>query len=427
MKKVLLGALFCAFGTFAFGQRVYTPIEGQKGFIVDPLVKKNVLDHQSKSAKKDEVAGWYNYVDATLKLEVIEYQFFNNSYIFPDSTVKQTWGDGSGGTYLGSVTTNGVGQVLDPKSAYFDDDELGTKPLSKYNKYHWDSVALFYQNYRYNVPGSVDTLIFQFYTSKNNGIQSADLTTGDKTPIIRYNYKTNLGIGNISTYKYLLTEKDTATNRLTVITVPVNTTGGLDVAANSLVGYTVSYRPGYQYNVGDTLDASWDKPVPTKKLNSLRLMVGQDAAKSEWESFNIGQRLISATRYNLTGNGWNGAYIPGNAWNAINEYVYSSFYITAGSVSVEENGPFKGYGVGNIYPNPATGTANLQFELGKSENVTIEVYNMLGQKVTSVVNANYAAGKHNVNFSVENLQSGVYMCNINAGGFTKTMKFTVTK
>ncbi len=408
-------------GTFAFGQKAMPTVEGEKGYIADKVLKTDVLKRTSMS-KKDRVSGWYGYVDATLKLEVAEYTFYNNMSIFPDSTVKQIYGATGGGQVLGSVGLHGVGQVFDPKSAYFDDEEAETKPLSRYNRYTWDSVALFYSNYQHHVPGSVDTLIFQFYTTRSQGIQVGDLTNGEQTAFTAYNRSTNLGNGAVKTYKYLLDEKDTTTDRIAAITVPVE----IDVPANGLAAFTISYRPGYAYNAGDTLDSRWTNPAVTKKLNHLRLMVGRDMAKPEHESYNHGLRLITATRYALPGNGWNNAYIPGDAWNDYNEHLYSTFHITSNNVGIE-NDAFAGYGIGNIYPNPASGIANLQFELGKSEQVTINVYNAVGQKVSTVANGSFAAGKHNVNFSVENLNSGIYFYTINAGAYSKTMKFTVVK
>src|SRR5690606_434981 len=154
---------------------------------------------------------WYGYIDATSKLEVAEYTFFNNMSIFPDSTVKQIYGDGAGGQQLGNVGMHAVGQIFDPKSAYFDDPEIETAPLSKYNKYTWDSLALFYTNYQHHVPGSVDTLIFQFYTTRNSGIRNADLSNGELTTLTGYNPSTNLGTGAEKIFRYELSENDTAT------------------------------------------------------------------------------------------------------------------------------------------------------------------------------------------------------------------------
>src|SRR5687768_17165977 len=109
MKKVLLGVVFCAMGTFAFGQKALPQVEGQKGYIADPILKKDVLKRTTLN-KKDNVAAWYGYVDATSKLEVIEYTFYNNVSLFPDSTVKQIYGDGAGGQILGNVALHAVGQ-----------------------------------------------------------------------------------------------------------------------------------------------------------------------------------------------------------------------------------------------------------------------------------------------------------------------------
>ena len=79
------------------------------------------------------------------------------------------------------------------------------------------------------------------------------------------------------------------------------------------------------------------------------------------------------------------------------------------------------------YPNPFNPSTNISFTLGASSNVRLEVYNLLGQKVVTVVNGFLFAGNHSYRFDASKLASGVYIYRLEAGSFTKTMKMVLMK
>jgi len=59
------------------------------------------------------------------------------------------------------------------------------------------------------------------------------------------------------------------------------------------------------------------------------------------------------------------------------------------------------------------------------KNISIDVYDLLGHKVSSVANGNYNSGKHSYSISTSKLNAGIYICNIVVDGAVKTMKFEV--
>lgn len=79
------------------------------------------------------------------------------------------------------------------------------------------------------------------------------------------------------------------------------------------------------------------------------------------------------------------------------------------------------------YPNPFRNSTTIVYELPKDVKVTLEVYNVLGQQVTTLVNGKQSAGRHEVNFDASGLSSGMYIYRIKAGSFTQTNQMTVVR
>jgi hypothetical protein len=80
------------------------------------------------------------------------------------------------------------------------------------------------------------------------------------------------------------------------------------------------------------------------------------------------------------------------------------------------------------YPNPFNPSTQIQFDLAKNMNVTLSVYNVLGQEVATLLNNKpVSAGVQVVEFDATNLPSGVYVYQMKAGGLTQSRKMVVLK
>jgi hypothetical protein len=79
------------------------------------------------------------------------------------------------------------------------------------------------------------------------------------------------------------------------------------------------------------------------------------------------------------------------------------------------------------YPNPFNPTTTINFALAKASNVELTVYNVLGQRIATLVNGQLAAGTHNVKFNARNFASGVYFYRLDAGGFVALKKMMLLK
>jgi hypothetical protein len=112
------------------------------------------------------------------------------------------------------------------------------------------------------------------------------------------------------------------------------------------------------------------------------------------------------------------------------EYGYNLTFIyrslLAGFPSRSEDIPV-GYSLSQNYPNPFNPSTSIIFELPKSSEVTLRVYDMLGSEVSVLVNERREAGVYEVKFDGSGLSSGVYFYRIVAGSFVQTRKLLLLR
>jgi hypothetical protein len=79
------------------------------------------------------------------------------------------------------------------------------------------------------------------------------------------------------------------------------------------------------------------------------------------------------------------------------------------------------------YPNPFNPSTTINYTLAERGQVTLRVYDVLGNEVATLVNTTEEAGKHNVKFDASKLSSGIYIYKLNTGNFTSSKKMMLLK
>ncbi|HGY55590.1 MAG TPA: T9SS type A sorting domain-containing protein [Caldithrix abyssi] len=85
------------------------------------------------------------------------------------------------------------------------------------------------------------------------------------------------------------------------------------------------------------------------------------------------------------------------------------------------------YELSQNFPNPFNPVTQIRFALPKREQVQIDVYNILGEHVRTLVNEVRNAGRYSIRFDGTHLPSGVYIYTMRAGAYHQTGKMILTK
>lgn len=85
------------------------------------------------------------------------------------------------------------------------------------------------------------------------------------------------------------------------------------------------------------------------------------------------------------------------------------------------------FGLNQNYPNPFNPSTNISYTLPEKADVELSIFNMLGQKVATVINQTQDAGTYTINWQAGSVSSGVYIYRLTAGGNTFTKRMMLIK
>ena len=112
------------------------------------------------------------------------------------------------------------------------------------------------------------------------------------------------------------------------------------------------------------------------------------------------------------------------------EYFNETFKVNASVTNVEEpsvDGLPTKFALNQNYPNPFNPSTSISYNIPESGLVELNVYDMLGNKIKTLVNEQKSAGNYEVRFDASNLSSGMYIYRLITSGFTETKKMLFMK
>ena len=85
------------------------------------------------------------------------------------------------------------------------------------------------------------------------------------------------------------------------------------------------------------------------------------------------------------------------------------------------------YTLAQNYPNPFNPSTVIEYSVPVGGDVSLKIYNLLGQEVRSLVSTVQPAGRYTVHFDAGSLSTGVYFYRMQAGAFTQIRKMVLVK
>ena len=137
------------------------------------------------------------------------------------------------------------------------------------------------------------------------------------------------------------------------------------------------------------------------------------------------------------GSPYDGIYHSGPLGEGIKEHdidytTYAAYDNARGIIADEsviavEDEEVAKFSIDQNSPNPFNPTTTIGFNLVADGNVSIDIFNVAGQKIDTLVNDFMTAGKHSVVWNASGFSAGIYFYTVKSGDFSKTMKMTLLK
>jgi hypothetical protein len=104
------------------------------------------------------------------------------------------------------------------------------------------------------------------------------------------------------------------------------------------------------------------------------------------------------------------------------------FLYYSSPTSVEnENNIVNGFNLLQNYPNPFNSTTNIRYTISQSGKVTLKVFDIMGKEITTLLNRYQESGSYDLIFQADDLASGIYFYQLQAGDFVATKKLILLK
>ncbi|MCW8804792.1 MAG: T9SS type A sorting domain-containing protein [Ignavibacteriaceae bacterium] len=172
----------------------------------------------------------------------------------------------------------------------------------------------------------------------------------------------------------------------------------------------------------NTITLNWST---ASELNNQGFEIQRSNKGSDFESigFTPGYGTSTETK--------NYSYVDANLSSGTYAYRLKQFdfdgtFSYSDIVNVDVTGPMQ-FELSQNYPNPFNPSTTINFSIPQSSNVTLKVFNTLGQEVATLVNQNMESGVHTINFDASALNSGIYFYRLDAGQYSDVRKMTLIK
>lgn len=174
---------------------------------------------------------------------------------------------------------------------------------------------------------------------------------------------------------------------------------------------------------GNAVQLNW---VTASELNNQGFDVERKSANSTWQKIGFvqGNGTTSSTKsYSYT----DGNLETGKYSYRLKQIDFDGSYEYSNAVEADVTTLPVKFDLAQNFPNPFNPTTTINYAIPQASNVTLKVYNMLGQEVKTLINRFMEAGDHSIKFDAKDLNSGLYFYKLEAGSFNMVKKMTLLK
>jgi hypothetical protein len=450
MNKLLLIAFMLFFGFALNAQKMTTSVQSPKhsDLEFDNGIAPSLQKRSKIKSTKGTAEGWFHHPSAISFLNTKDLADFpyTSFYLFKDTTINIYY---SSDDELEPVWWLAAANVTDPADEIYDymNVDPDVDEFNQYSVYTLDSLGLNALYIRNSADTIVDTLVI---------IVQKQVTTFQD---INYNGDVIHGLPWIyhDLHKWNTTTAGSPNaNILATIKIPLDSTmesrdsimpdGEVnyffryfqfymdDIASETFTSgsvpeISISFIPGYEYTPNvDTLFGAVNN-----KFNSFRILTYKLNANSAQTYNSEHSCSYFFSRQFARGSSQSTGYMPfylymmdGNSPDFRYEYFDISYYFsTTNDVSINEESSESNLSVAQNQPNPFNGSTTINYTLNKSSNVSLDIYNVAGDKVMTVNQGIETAGSHKVQINAEDLNAGIYFYTLTADGYSVTKKMIV--
>ncbi|HEY6907687.1 MAG TPA: T9SS type A sorting domain-containing protein, partial [Ignavibacteriaceae bacterium] len=132
-----------------------------------------------------------------------------------------------------------------------------------------------------------------------------------------------------------------------------------------------------------------------------------------------------------------GVWYDGSHWAVFNQDIsampvgaaFNVYLASDGTTGIDSrnDAAVQNFMLDQNYPNPFNPSTKIKFQIAAPGMVTLDVVDILGRHVATLVNENKPAGEYEVNFNAGSLPSGIYFYHLNAGQYSQTKKMILLK
>ena len=289
-------------------------------------------------------------------------------------------------------------------------------------------------------------------TKKINALVLADIDVDSDMDIL-FSYGTNIfinfndGGGHFSKKDSI--SSDFLNNGFTI--VDLNNDGILDIASNQISGYdgrvaiylnngsasfTLAgnygpfYLPNYDKIYSADMDNDGDPDLLSNGKNGISLFLNEgDGSFPQYQVYSDGDESVTFLPADFDQDSTIDIAVLSSIPGKELVYVFPNSKRLPVSIAGEQSGQIVPNRVTleQNYPNPFNPRTSIKYQVARQTNVQLIVYNVLGQKVATLVSGHQQAGEYQVRWDASGFPSGLYFCRLQSKNYTEVRKMMLLR